>query len=61
MSDHDPLSIWLPPEPPTVPESRVDRALRLQAEYVAARAALRGETSEFTDAEWREYIERQGR
>lgn len=44
-----------------VNESRVDRALRLQAAYVAARAALLATTGEFKDAEWREYIERQKR
>jgi len=51
-------SVWMPPEPS---ESNVDRALRLHAAYVAARAELLDTTAAFKDAEWREYIERHGR
>ena len=51
-------SIWMPPEPPTTPESRVDRALRLHAAYVAAREATRDATASLTEEEFKEFRER---
>lgn len=54
-------SVWMPPDPPAVPESRVDRALRLQAEYVVARDAARDATASLTEEEFKEFRERVGR
>lgn len=54
-------SVWMPPDPPAVPESRVDRALRLQAEYVVARDAARDATASLDEGEFREFRERVGR
>jgi hypothetical protein len=51
----------MPPDPPAVPESRVDRALRLQAEYVVARDAARDATASLTEEEFKEFRERVGR
>jgi len=51
----------MPPDPPAVPESRVDRALRLQAEYVVARDAARDATAALTEGEFKEFRERVGR
>lgn len=39
-------------------ESRVDRALRLQAEHLAAREAVREAVEDLSDAELREFLER---
>lgn len=54
-------SVWMPPEPPAVPESNVDRALRLHAAYVAAWAATREATASLNDGEFKEFRERVGR
>lgn len=45
----------------TAPESRVDRAMRLHAAYVAARGASREATASLTDEEFKEFRERVGR
>jgi len=42
-------------------ESNVDRALRLQAEYVVARDAARDATASLTEEEFKEFRERVGR